>query len=214
MSKTLTTLLTETRDFLDEGTADRFSDAELTRYINRGMRQVQSQIQAANEDYFVRVETATAATATYELAFPADIWGNKLRSLQYYDNSTVATGLPYRVEPASIEDVYGGLNVSGIPALYALHAGYLRWSPMLQNSGTFRFIYAMKETELTSGSQAILQIADEHTDCIAMFAAILAKTKISAPVKDLYDLYTLRMNQIMSDVTPSDPIRVRHQAID
>ena len=72
-------MLTRTRDYLDESTSDRWTDAELTRYINQGLRQVQSQLQAANEDYFLRVETATAAAGAYELAFPADIWGNKLR---------------------------------------------------------------------------------------------------------------------------------------
>ena len=71
MSTSLTTLITKTRDLLDESSADRFSDAELTRYINQGLRQVQSQIQTANEDYFLRVETATAAQGSYELAFPS-----------------------------------------------------------------------------------------------------------------------------------------------
>ena len=214
MSKSLTTLITETRDFLDEGTADRFSDAELTRYINRGLRQVQSQIQTANEDYFLRVETVTAASGSYELALPADIWGNKLRNLWYYDNSSLASGTPYRIEPTSIENVYANLGASGLPSAYALHAGYLRWAPMLANTGTFRFVYAMKEAELTTGAQVIGQIADEHTDCIGMYAAILAKLKIAAPVKELYELYSQRMNQIINDITPMDPIRIQHQAID
>lgn len=214
MSTSLTQLLTQTRDYLNEATASRWSDAELTRYINQGLRQVQSQIQAANEDYFVRVETATAASGTYELAFPADIWGNKLRSLIYYDQSTVASGVPHRVEPAPLETVYANLNVSGLPICYTYHAGFLRWAYVLQHSGTFRFVYAMKETAFVNGSDVLGQIADEHTDCIALYAAILARQRVGAPTKELSDMYTLRMGQITNDVTPIDPWVIPARRVD
>ena len=214
MSTSLTTLLTKTRDLLDETTADRFTDAELTRYVNQGLRQVQSQIQTANEDYFLRVETATAAKGSYELAFPADIWGNKLRGLWYYDNTVSASGTPYRVEPSSLEDVYANLNLTGTPTSYTYHAGFLRWCPVLTNIGTFRFIYAMKETELSAGTDTLGQVADEHTDCISLYAAILARTRIGADTKQLYDFYNQRMNQIMNDVQPLDPFILPQAAID
>jgi hypothetical protein len=81
MSTTLTTLLAQVRDYIDEPTADRWTDAELTRYINQGMRQVQSTIESANSDYFLRVEVATASAGSSELALPADIYGTRLRAL-------------------------------------------------------------------------------------------------------------------------------------
>lgn len=208
-------LLAQTRDYLDESAASRWPDAELTRYINQGLRQVQSQIQAANEDYFLRVETASAASGTYQLAFPTDIWGNKLRAMYYYeDKGTAASGVPYKVPPTSLEAVYDNLNVSGIPGGYAYHAGFIRWAPILQNQGTFRFIYAMKETALSAGSDTIGQIADEHTDCIALYAAIMARQKVGAPTKDIGDMYKTRMQQIMNDVTPNDPITTSQAVID
>lgn len=214
MSTTLTNLLTQTRDYLDESSADRFTDAELTRYINQGLRQVQSQIQRANEDYFLRVEVATASAGTYKLAFPADIWGNKLRALWFYDNTVSASGMGYRVEPESLENVYANIHVSGTPSCYTYHAGYLQWAPMLARTSTFRFVYAMKETGLTTGNDTIGQIADEHTDCIALYAAIQARNRIGADNRELADMYKLRMNQIMDDVQPTDPIRIPQQAID
>jgi len=214
MSTSLTQLLAQTRDYLDESAADRWSDAELTRYINQGLRQVQSQIQAANDDYFLRVEVATAASGTYELAFPSDIWGNKLRGLWYYDNSDSATGTPYKVLPAPLELVYALLNESGIPQRYTYHAGFIRWAPVLANNGAFRFIYAMKETALSSASDVLGQIADEHTDCIALYAAIMARGKVGAPSEYLADMYKMRMQQIKDDVQPVDPILIPSERID
>ena len=214
MSTSLTTLITQTRDYLDESTADRWTDAELTRYINQGLRQVQSKIQMANEDYFLRVETATAAAGAYELSFPSGIWGNKLRALWLYNNSLSATGVGYRVEPDSLENVYGNLSTSGTPSSYTFHAGFLRWAPMLSYNSTFRFVYALKETALSAGADVLGQIADEHTDCIAIYAAIQARGRIGADTRELTAMYNLRMNQIMNDVQPLDPLRIPQQAID
>ena len=214
MSTSLTTLLTKTRDFLDESTADRWTDAELTRYINQGLSQVQSQIQTANEDYFLRVETATAASGAYELAFPSDIWGNKLRSLWHYASTVSATGTAYRVQPDALENIYSNLDSNGIPASYTYHAGFLRWAPPLAKMGTFRFIYAMKENPFVNGTDVLGQIADEHTDCIAIYAAILARMKVGADTKELYALYNQRMLQIQNDVQPTDPFIIPRVAID
>ena len=196
------------RDYLDEPTASRWSDAELTRYINQGLHQVQSDIQSANGDYFLRVEVATAAAGAFELAFPADIWGNKLRAVYCYENSTVASGEPHKLSVAPLENVYGNLNVSGTPQGYAYHAGFIRWFPLLQSNSAFRFIYALKETAFASGTDVLLQIGDEHTDCSALYAAIMARGKIGAPINELSSMYTLRMKQIKGDVTPMDPITI------
>ena len=203
MSTSLTTLLARTRDYLDEATASRWSDAELTRYINQGLNQVQSQIQTANEDYFLRVETATAASGTYELAFPADIWGNKLRAFYYYVGTALAD-TPYKVPQTSLENVYDNLNVYGTPWGYTYHAGFIRWVPRLTGDSSFRFIYAMKENPFVNGPDVLGQIADEHTDCIALYAGIMARDKVGAPTQELKAMYTTRMQQIMNDVQPAD----------
>lgn len=214
MSTNLTTLLTQTRDYLDEPTSSRWSDAELTRYINAGLRQLQSQIQAANDDYFLRVETATAVSGSYQLAFPADIWGNKLRGVWFYDNVTAVGGMPYRLEPSPIESVYSQMYLSGIPYMYAYHAGFIRWAPVSQHTGTFRFIYSMKETALVAGPDTIGQIGDEHTDCISLYAGIIARDKVGAPTTELKAMYNTRMQQIQNDVQPTDPITTPQHNID
>lgn len=215
MSTSLATLLTQTRDYIDESSASRWTDAELTRYVNQGLNQVQSQIQAANEDYFLRVETATAAAGEKELSFPSSIWGNKLRAVYCYPNSTVASGTPYKVPPASLEQVYDNLDASATaPGGYTHHAGFIRWAPLLTYASCFRFVYALKETALSATAQNLAQIADEHTDCIALYAGIMARQKVGAPTKELSEMYRLRMGQILNDVQPTDPVTFYQTPID
>lgn len=214
MSTTLATLLTQVRDYINEPTADRWTDAELTRYINQGMRQVQSSIESANSDYFLRVEVATASAGSCELALPSDIYGTKIRALYHYPQSTVATGMPYRLEPLPLENVYKNLYISGTPEGYCLHAGYLRWAPLLQYDGAFRFVYSMKETALADGEDIIGQIADEHTDCIALYASIMAVGRVGGNIAHLQGMYNTRMQQIKGDVQPSSPMRIPQVRID
>jgi len=149
---------------------------------------------------------------------PSDVWGNQLRSLQYYENSTVATGTPYRVPPGQLEWVYQNLDRSGTPMNYTLHAGYLKWAPLLQYTGTFRFVYQMKEstfaTDGSDDSNNLAQISDEHADVIALYAAILAKQKVNADDRRLSDMFKTRLDQIMFDVQSNDPIVIPQQAID
>jgi hypothetical protein len=114
--------------------------------------------------------------------------------------------------------VYENLDWSGTPESYVLHAGFLRWAPMLQNQGTFRFVYSMQETPFaTDGSDDtnnLGQIADEHTDVIAMYAAITAKNKVNAEAKNLADMFKTRMEQILFDVQPDDPFIIPQVTID
>jgi hypothetical protein len=113
-----------------------------------------------------------------------------------------------------LEQVYDNLDGSATPLGYAYHAGYIKWAPFLQNVGTFRFVYAMKETPFASGTDVLGQIADEHTDCIALYAGIMARQKVGAPTKDLADMYKLRMAQITNDVTPTDIVVFQQTKID
>jgi hypothetical protein len=107
-----------------------------------------------------------------------------------------------------LEWVYENLEHSGLPESYVLHAGFVRWAPILEKTGCFRFVYSMKETPFgTDGSDDnnnLGQISDEHTDVIAMYAAITAKRKVKADATWITDLFKTRMEQIVFDVQPSD----------
>jgi hypothetical protein len=76
---------------------------------------------------------------------------------------------------------------------------------MLQYTGAFRFIYSMKETALSDGADIIGQIADEHTDCIALYAAIMAIGKVGGNIAHLQACTTQGCSR--SSGTFSRPIR-------
>ena len=146
MSTTLSTLRARTRRYLDETTADRWTDTAVDAYVNEGIRFAQSEIDMANPDYFLRESTFTAAGGTSEAAFPSTIYGHKIRNVQLYEDSTTATGMPYRLQPGQLEWIYQNQHYSGRPEVYYPFAGYMIWGPLLQNDSTFKFVYCLLYT--------------------------------------------------------------------
>ena len=215
MTTSLSTLRTKTRDYLDESSADRWTDAEVTRYINSAILWLQGMIERANSDWFLRVETFTAAAGASGAAFPSDVWGNKIRSMWCYPNSTQATGQGYRVAPGQLDWIMQNLHSSGdYPYHYAMHAGYLRWAPMIQYDSTFRYIYAKKETPLAADADLMDRIEDEHADLVAMYAAKIAFEKVGANTVFLENRIDRALLQMRTDVISSDSITIPQQAID
>ena len=215
MTTSLSTLRTKTRDYLDESSADRWTDAEVTRYINSAILWLQGMIERANSDWFLRVETFTAAAGASGAAFPSDVWGNKIRGLYCYPSNTIATGQGYRVPPGQLEWIMENMNSSGThPEAYAMHAGYLRWAPMLSDTSCFRYIYSKKETPLSLDADNMDRIKDEHADLVAMYAAKIAFEKVGANTVFLENRIDRALLQMRTDVTPSDSVTIPQQAID
>lgn len=216
MTTALSDLLTWTRDRISEPSASRWTDAELTRHINRRINWLQSKIETYNPDYFLRVETATASSGSYQLAFPANIYGNRLRSLQAYPGYATPVGLAYNVKPGQMEWIYQNLNYSGIPQNYTMLDGYLEWAPLLQYDTCFRFVYALKEVQLSYSYDVLGAIKDEHADIISDGAAIDALSKIDAMAKInvLAAHVSDRLNELANDVTPTDTITIPQVRID
>ena len=215
MSTSLSTLRTKVRRYIDESTADRWTDAELNAFINEAIVFVQGEIESSNPDWFLRVETFTASAGSDQAALPSDIWGNCLRSLYAYPNSTVATGKGYRVPPGQLEWILGNIYYSAdTPDNYSMLAGYIRWAPILAYTTCFRYVYALKETPLSADSDNMGRISDEHADLVAMYAAIIAYEKIGADTRWLNTRLERGLQQMRSDVTPTDPITIPQQQID
>lgn len=214
MSTNLSTLRTRTRRYIGETTADRWTDSEVDAYINEGIRSLQSEIETANPEWFLRVETFTASADVYQAAMPSNIFGGRLRELVQYDNSTVASGEPNIVKPAQSEWVYQNLYYSGIPLGYTMFAGYLQWAPMLQYASTFRYVYSKAESTLTGDTDVLDRIIDQHTDAICLYAAILAQSRFGFDVSVWSALYERKLNQMRNDVQPTDTFVVPQQEID
>jgi len=216
MSKTLGSIITDVRDKVDETTEVRWTDAEITRYINKRVAWLQSRIETFNPDYFLRVETATAAAGSNSLGIPSDILGHRLRHIQVYEGTTVALGDGSRIEPSQLSTVYAYQNLTGTPLYYTMLAGQIKFAPGLQSDSFFRFIYSVKESQLTGSNSTIGYINDEHTDVISDGAAIdcLIKTGAWDNVKGLSENLKDRLQEIANDVTPTDPVMMPQENID
>jgi hypothetical protein len=214
MSTTLSTLRARTRRYLDETSADRWTDSQLNSYINEGIRFCQSELHRANPEYFLRVCTFTASAGSYEAAFPSTIYGRTIRNMQCYVNSTVATGLPIRVQPGQLEYVLSRLNFSGSPEVYTPLAGYMMWCPMLNYASTFRFVYAKKEADLSSDSDTLDAISDEYTDIISMYAAALALESKNIPSGGVRSMIAQRVMNMQNDSQPTDTLIIPQRDID
>jgi hypothetical protein len=214
MSTTLSTLRARVRRYLDESTADRWTNANLNAYINEGIQFTQAEVDRANPDYFLRVCTFTAAQGDTEAAIPSTILGHRIRNMQYYLGSTAATGQPNRVEPGQLEWILQNQYYSGIPRAYYQMAGYLEWAPMVESTSTFRFIYAKKEATLSSDTDTVDAISDEHTDIAAIYAAILAKESKEIPTGGLRELLQRRIMNMRDGAQPVDPLIIPQVKID
>ena len=215
MSTTLLTLRTKARRYLNEASAGRWTDAELSAFCNEGIIWLQGMIERANSDWFLRVETFTAGAAATGAAFPSDVWGNRIRGLWCYPGMTVASGQGYRVGPGQLEWIMENLSYSAAqPSNYAMHAGYLRWAPMLTATACFRYIYAKKETPLATDDAVMDRIADEHAELIAMYAAKIAYEKVGASTVFLENRIDRGLLQMRSDVRASDVVTIPQQRVD
>lgn len=215
MTTSLSTLRTKARRYLNETTANRWTNVEIDAYINEAIVFVQGEIERANPEWFVRVSTFTASAGSYQSANATDIWGNKLRTLLCYPNSTVATGVPYTVPPGQLEWIMENVYYSGDkPEAHVMLAGFFRWAPMLTYDSTFRYVYAKKETALSADDSNLDRIADEHADLIAMYAAMIAYEKVGANTQWLSARFDRGLQKMRWDVQESAPLTIPQQSID
>jgi hypothetical protein len=135
--------------------------------------------------------------------------------MQFYQGSTVATGQAYRVQPGQLEYVMENLNTSAnAPDVYTPLAGYLMWAPLINKTGTFRFIYAKKEDELSADTDELTVISDEHSDIVALYAAVLAKESKEIHSGGLRATLERKLLQMSNDVQSTDTLVIPQRKID
>lgn len=215
MSTTLSTLRSRVRRYLDESTADRWTNANLNSFINEGIRFAQAEIDRANPDYFLRESTFTASAGTSEAALPSTVYGHRIRNLWIYPSSTVATGIPYRLTPGQHEWIIQNQYYSGNTTFsYYPYAGYIVWAPMLTYTSTFKYVYSKKEADLSADTDTVDAISDEYTDIIAVYAAILAYESKNIPSGGLMNILNVKLNNMRSASMASDPLTIPQVSID
>ena len=214
MSTTLSTLRTRVRRYLDEPTPGRWTNVNLNAYINEGIQFAQAEVDKANPDYFLREATFTAADGITEAALPSTILGHRIRSLHFFNGSTIASGEPDRVTPGQLEWIHQNQYYSGIPLSYYPFAGYIVWAPATEKTSTFKYIYAKKEVDLSADTDTVGAISDEYTDIIALYAAIMAKESKEIPTGGLRALLERKVMQMSNESQPGDPLVLPQTRID
>jgi hypothetical protein len=63
-------------------------DTELMSYGNKGLDECEADIHTLYEDYYLRTANITLVNGTALYSLPTDIYGNKIRLLQYDDGTT------------------------------------------------------------------------------------------------------------------------------
>lgn len=214
MTTSLATLRTKVRRNIRETTADRWTADDIDSFINEAIIFTQSEIEKANESFFLREATVTASANSWKVSYPSNVFAQKLRSVFYYENSTSPTGVPYRVPPGQMEWILQNTDSSGRPRNYATLQNYLMWAPLLQYDSCFKFVYSMREPSLTASGDNLTAITDDHADIVARYAAILALEQVNAPLGSRWDILERRLQQMYHDVQGSDPMTIPQVSID
>lgn len=91
---TLNDLINDVKDDMDinEGTSNvltSISDADIARWIAKGVRSAERVIHGLYEDYFLSKTTIAITANTTEYSYPSDVYANKIRKI-VFDNGSEA----------------------------------------------------------------------------------------------------------------------------
>lgn len=87
MGSTLSAIKSKIRTETEMEDTSYLTEAELTNYINDGIREAQRRILNLNEDYFLANTSIALVAGQDTLSLPADIFANKIRRLYYVNGS-------------------------------------------------------------------------------------------------------------------------------
>lgn len=174
MPTTLTTALTAVRERLNESLAGFWKDAELTRWINEGTREVCRRTECLRSNDSI---SAVAGTATY--ALPVD--AIRVHRVEYTQTGGIVR---YPLDPVEVNavDALGWSNTQtrGIPQFFVTW-GYpgnatLNVFPKPATTGTFTVWYYRLPVEVSSGSDE-LDLPEGWQDVVYDYCEYMARMK-------------------------------------
>ncbi len=74
---------------LDLQDEDSVMPSELVGYFNEGIKEAEAEILKVDEDYFLKSKAIPLVTGTDEYAYPSDLYGFKIRGIQYSNGSII-----------------------------------------------------------------------------------------------------------------------------
>lgn len=180
-SPTLTQLLSSVRNLLNQPVAANsfWSDAELTEYINEGIRLYFAEAVANNEGYFTTTSDLNLVSGTETVALPTDCF--EVRSLYKKINNGYEI-LSYRnVVNEGYSTLGGGSSETYFPDYY-FRANNLVLHPVPQVTETagLKLEYIQFPETLVSGTDSLSsQVSPVFKQLIEMYAVYKAKLKES-----------------------------------
>lgn len=113
MAKTLSTIRTQVRSFLDESSAADWTDPELNRLINAAYQRVTTAVMTVYEDYYITTDlfNTTANQQEYGSAdgIPTDIF--KIRRVELNYDVSNSNSAPTRCLPINMDEVRRDLGL-------------------------------------------------------------------------------------------------------
>lgn len=162
MAKSLSTIRTQVRSYLDEPTAADFTNAEIDRLINVYYHKVYSAVVNVFEDY-APLSTANATTVAdqQEYSLPSDFL--KLRRVEINYDVSNANSAPLRAFPMPMDQVRRdlgntnlGVNILRNP-FYFLRGSVIGFIPVPTRAGTnaIKFWYSPVLSDLSADTDTI-----------------------------------------------------------
>lgn len=154
-----------------------WSDADLNRFINTCIRELNSELLTLYEDYFLCVQTTSLVSAQKDYSYPTDIYHDKIRKIIYINGNTKYEVMRIR-DLLTIPEIEDSDDFMWIPIYDATTGRKIRLHPTPSASETnVLTIYYIREIpEMTSDIITLpyTQLQDY----------IIAKTKYYCEMKD------------------------------
>jgi len=211
---TFTNLKAEVRSYLDESSAKFFSDTEIARWINRGVRHLAEYITNFNDEFFTAVSGSISYTANTERidlteATALDATFNRIKRVEYLSGSATSSNqpcpiryIPFNERPGGGGDVTVDDNASN--RFYSLSGDYLYMRPIPQAAIPIRVHYIPDITELSSGDDTIsgtnpaFPLASEEV--VIAYAAKCGYIKAGTSNSELNELYQRLLRELKRSV--------------
>lgn len=173
MSKSLSTIRTKVRTYLDEATEADWTDAEINTEINSKYMSMYTSVVNTYEDYYrTRVSTSVVADQQ-EYEVPDNFFKMKRLEITYISGEVRAKALRQDFDQITRSTADESIGSTSSP-IYELSGNFLKFLPVPQNNVTDGILmsYIRQATELASDSSEIdIPFADRYWGIIALGAA-------------------------------------------
>lgn len=161
MAKSLSTIRTQVRGFLDESTAADWTNAELNTLINVRYHKVYAAAITVFEEYNITTATTATVASQQEYGLPSDFY--KIRRVEINYDTSDSNSAPTRALPKNIDVVRRDLGFTNMGtaifsnAYYYIIGNEIGFVPIpdKSQSGAITIWYVKQVTDMSSDSDEI-----------------------------------------------------------